>query len=169
MKRIGRRGFVAGATAGVVVVAGAGLVLVCGGGYEIEPEVAYRLELLVPWEYVVIDAVGARLLAPEQAAVADFADQYLQGLPSADLRDVRMLLHFVEQGAPLLVGHTARFTHLGVSAQDAVLRAVERSPVGRLRQGFAVLKAVAEMAYYSQDSAWSAIGYPGPIVTWGRR
>jgi hypothetical protein len=163
MLQLTRRRFVAWAAVGVGAV-GAGLATWRTRGYHVEAAIATRLRLFAPWQYLVVQAAGARIVHPESVNVGLFADAYLVGLPAADRRDVSALIGFVEHGAPLLTGRFERFTALDSAAQDEVLQAIERHRVGRVRAGFNVLKAVAFMALYEQDSSWPAIGYPGPLV-----
>jgi hypothetical protein len=150
-----------------VSAAGAGVAAWRTRGYELEVGIAERLRFFAPWQYLVVQAAGARIVHPLQADVAGFADTYLAALPAADRRDVHALVGFVEHGAPLLVGRFSRFTALSPKARDAVLRAIETSTSGKLRSGFDVLKAVSYMALYRRDDTWSAIDYTGPAVPRG--
>jgi hypothetical protein len=147
--------------------AGAGLAGWRTSGYTLDAAVAARLRFFAPWQYLVVQAAAARIVAPETLDVGMFADGYLAALPPTDRRDVRALVGFVEHGAPLLVGRFERFTSLDATTQDAVLRAIEQNAVGKLRGGFNVLKAVACMALYERDEMWAAIDYPGPLVPRG--
>lgn len=165
---VSRRRFLAWAAV-AAGAAGLGLTALRASGYEVAPEVARKLRFLRPWQLVVVNAVGARIVYPEQAEVGLFADGYLADLAAADQRDVQRLLGFVEHGAPLLTGRLLRFTALDAAAQDAVLRALELGASQRLRAGFGVLKAVAMMALYERDESFAPLGYSGPVVHWGRR
>ena len=166
MSHVTRRHFVTWAAIGVGAV-GVGLTAWRTRGYQVETAITKQLQLFAPWQYLVVQTVGARIVHPQSVNVGLFADAYLAGLPAADLRDVRALIGFVEHGAPLLTGRFHRFTALELTAQDEVLRAIEQHRVGRVRAGFNVLKAVAFMALYERDSSWPAIGYPGPLVPQG--
>ncbi len=146
---------------------GGGIALVRGGGYSLPPGVT--LAELAPWQWVVFDAVGARILAPERADVGSFADAYVAGLAPRDRDDLMGLLAYVEHLAPLAAGFGPRFSQLGPEQQDRVLEAIERHPIGLLRAGFQALKALALMAHYRRDSSFSALGYGGPVVKWSPR
>ncbi len=166
MATVSRRKFVLWTAVGLGV-AGAGLALLRTRGYVVPEAIAAELRYFAGWQYLVMQAAGARIVQPEVVEVGKFADRYLAGLEAADRRDVGALIGFLEHGAPVLTGRLERFTALDPDAQDEVLRAVEHHAAGRLRGGFNVLKAVSYMALYEQDTAWSAIGYPGPLVPRG--
>ncbi len=166
MAGVTRRRFVLWAALGVGAI-GAGLTTWRTGGYPPLPAGASRLQFFTEWQYLVMAAAGARIVHPATAEVARFADGYLAALPAADQRDVRALIGFLEHGAPLLTGRLTRFTALDPAAQDEVLRAVEHHRIGKLRGGFNVVKAVAYMALYEDDTSWTAIDYPGPLVPRG--
>jgi hypothetical protein len=152
---------------GLGAVAG-GLALVRARGYHVPAEVAARLKVLSPWQYRVLEAVGARVLDPEHADVAGFADGYLEDLADADRTDLLRLLAVVEHALPMRLGHLSRFTELSPTAQDEVLSWLELAPIPLLRGGFAALKALAMMAYYRLEASWPAIGYSGPVVLYPR-
>ena len=163
-----RRRFI-GWTAAGVVAAGVGIGVVRSSGYHVPKSVARRLQTLSPWQYVVIDAFGTRVLAPEQADVADFADGYMLGLADSDRDDLLRFVAYLEHIAPLAAGHVSRFSSLGPLAQDDVVHSLQQSKVDLLRAGFQALKALSMMAYYKQPSSWQAIGYTGPVVDWGKK
>ena len=168
MARVPRRRFLVWAAIGLGM-AGSGLAALRTSGYPLARSVTDQLRYFSGWQYLVVQAVGARIVQPESVDVGLFADGYLAGLPPADRRDVGNLIGFIEHGAPLLIGRLERFTALEATAQDDVLRALETHALGRLRGGFNVLKAVSYMALYEQDSSWPAIDYPGPLVPRGPR
>ncbi len=152
---------------GTATLAGAaGLALVRASGYEFPAEVRARLRVLSPWQWVVLSAVGDRLLDPERADVADFADEYLVDLAPQDRADLIKLIAVVEHVAPLQLGLLRRFSSLGPEDQDRVLVELEQSPLGLVRGGFQALKAIAMMALYRSPASWGAIGYDGPVVKW---
>ena len=160
-----RRRFLGWIAAGAVV-GGASIAALRSTGYSIPREIAQKLVVLSPWQYVVIDAFGRRMLDPESADVAAFADGYFVGLADADRRDLLAFVAYVEHLAPLAAGHTKRFSSLGPDAQDEVLESLEQSSIDLLRGGFQALKAVAMMAYYRRPASWPALGYGGPVVLW---
>ncbi len=165
---IDRRRFIGWLTAGVVA-GGVGIGLVRSSGYHLPGRVANKLKTLSPWQYIVVDAFGARVLAPEHADVAGFADDFIVGLAAEDRDNLLRFVAYVEHIAPLREGHISRFSNLGSIAQDQVLGSLEQSNVDLLRAGFQALKALAMMAYYKQPASWKAIGYSGPVVDWGKK
>ena len=146
---------------------GGGVAVVRGGNYHLPKGVS--LARLSPWQWAVFDAVGARILAPERADVASFADGYVAGLAGRDRDDLMGLLAYVEHLAPIAAGCGPRFTQLLPADQDRVLEGIEQSAIGLLRGGFQALKVLALMAYYRQDVSFSPIGYGGPVVKWSSR
>ncbi len=164
--RVGRRRFLGWFTAGTVA-AGTGIGLVRTSGYVIAPDVARKLDALEPWQFVVVEAFGRRVLDPDPIGIGLYTDQYMRGLAASDRRDVGRFIAYVEHIAPLASGHVHRFTKLPPAAQDRVLQAVEQSSVDLLRAGFQALKAMAMMAYFRRPESWKQLGYAGPVVDWG--
>jgi hypothetical protein len=162
---LGRRKFLGWVAAGAVA-GGAGMAAIRASGYRVPREIEKRLEAFRAWHFVVVESIGARLLAPESADVGLFADQYAAGLPDRDRDDLLSMLAYVEHVAPLSHGLARRFSGLTPNEQDRVLAAIERSPIGVLRGGFQALKAVSMMALYRREASWSALGYSGPAVRW---
>jgi hypothetical protein len=160
-----RRRFVGWIAAGVVA-GGAALAFVRTRGYDLADAISGQLQVLAPWQYLVLSAFGRRVLAPEVADVARFADEYLVGLAAADRRDLLAFVAYLEHAAPLAIGHLSRFTELDGERQDAVLASVEQSGIGLMRGGFQALKALAMMAYYRKPESWPALEYGGPVVRW---
>lgn len=147
---------------------GGGIALVRGGNYPPLPK-DVELGALAPWQYLVFQAVGARILAPVSADVGLFADGYVVGLAERDRDDLMGLCAYVEHLAPIAAGFGPRFTQLEPSQQDRVLEQLEQSPIGLLRGGFQALKALSLMAHYRRDESFAALGYGGPAVRWSTR
>lgn len=164
--RVGRRRFLAWLGGGTVVV-GAGLGALRTSGYSVPAEVKQKLAALEPWQFVVVEAFGRRMLAPHPISIGLYTDQYMRDLAATDRRDVGRFIAYLEHVAPLASGHAHRFTNLPPDAQDRVLEAVETSSVNLLRAGFQALKAMAMMAYFRRPGSWQEIGYSGPVVDWG--
>ena len=122
------------------------------------------LEVLSVWQYVVVEAVGARILAPEQASVGTFVDRYCVGLYPEDRRDLQRFLGYVEHVAPLVFGYLSRFSSLSAAGQDKVLSGLEQSTIDDLRAGFQAVKALVMMDFYRREENWASIGYDGPII-----
>jgi hypothetical protein len=165
VKKISRRKFVAWVAA-AFVAGGGGLAVLRAGGIHVPAEVAGRLQSLRPWQYAVVEAVGARIIHPATADVGSFVDGYLGDLPQEDRGQLLRLLTYVEHVAPLLEGRLRRFTQLPAAAQDGVLGRLESSSSDLLRAGFQALKALSFMSLYRRDESWQRIGYSGPMVLW---
>lgn len=161
---ISRRRFSALLTAGAALGATGGFAIWRGSTYPISDDIRRSLVVLAPWQFLVINAVGRRVLAPAVFDVGPFVDRTLSTLAADDLRDLLRFVGWIEHGAPLANGHLSRFTELPASVQDRVLAALETSRYGALRAGFVALKALCTMSYYRQPSSWKEIGYDGPIV-----
>ncbi len=143
-----------------------GIGFVRASGYRLPPEI--QLGQTKAWHYVVLNAIGARMVAPERVDVGLYADSSLAGFVAADRADFSALLTYVEHIAPFAAGHARRFSSLGPSAQEQVLRSLEQSSVGALRAGFQALKGISMMALYRREESWAAIGYTGPVIRWSR-
>ncbi|HEX9100724.1 MAG TPA: hypothetical protein VF997_00905, partial [Polyangia bacterium] len=115
-----RRGFLRAGLVGGVLLGGAAVVGRSLSGYRLDAATAARLRALSPKEYLVMQAVARRVLAPDAADapspdsvdVAGAVDAYVAKLPAAVQRDVRALLQLVEHGSSLFRGGATRFTHL---------------------------------------------------------
>ncbi len=136
--------------------------------------VAARLEVLAPWQYVVVQAVARRIAAPDredasipttdETDVAGFVDGYVAHLPEGLRRDLLRALAFVEHLAPLGVGCVSRFTRLSAGDQDRVLAWLESNDQDLLRGAFDGLKSLVFMGYYRDPRTWRIVGYDGPRV-----
>ena len=160
-----RRRFV-GLFGSLAVASALGMAALRAGGYVVPKAIEEQLVRLRPWQFVVFEAIGRRVLDPEQADVGLFADTYCAALPARDFEDLVGLLAYVEHVAPLGQGFGPRFTQLDARSQDRVLSALEESPIGLLRGGFQAVKALAMMAHYRKDASFGALGYGGPTVRW---
>lgn len=156
----------ASATSGLVA-------LVRTGGYEVAPDVVDALAVLSPGQYVVADALAARIVAPDrpedpsipsarEVGVARFMDGYLAEMGPSMRRDLLRMLHFVEHVAPLSSGFARRFTALSADDQDEVLRGIASSRIEVLRAGFEGLKSLVMMGYYRDPRTWPILEYDGP-------
>ncbi len=174
MKRVSRRRALA--TVGAALLAASTTVaIVRTRGYDVPKEVADRLRVLSPWQYVVLAAVARRIAAPDvedgsvpttdDVGVVEFVDGYLEKLPDAMRRDFLRLLAFVEHLAPVGCKFASRFSRLGAADQDRVLAWLESNSEGLLRGGFDGLKSSVFMGYYRDPRTWKIIGYAGPFVS----
>jgi hypothetical protein len=175
--RVSRRRFVRLGVGGALLLGAGGIFAYQTSGYELAPEVAAGLYALSPKEYLVLRAIAARMLRPDEPAegeeaypgpasldVASAIDVFVARLDDANRTDLKRLIHLVEHGLPITAGETSRFTRLSGEAQDRVLEAMETSPVGLLRGAFNALKSLCVMAYFASPLTWGPIGYDGPLV-----
>lgn len=167
-----RRRFLRLGIGGATVLGLGGLFAWHTSGYEL-PDVDTRaLVALSPKEYLVAEAVAARMLRadgpgwpdPREVGVAHAIDRAVARLDDANRTDLKRLLHLLEHGLPISVGKASRFTRLSGDDQDAVLASMESSSVLLLRGAFDGLKSLCALAYFSDERTWGPIGYDGPLV-----
>ncbi len=60
--------------------------------------------------------------------------------------------------------HGKPFTRLAAEKQDAYLRSWETSRLQLFRFGFASVRNLVLVSFYTQAQSWPAIGYPGPVL-----
>lgn len=164
-----------GAIGGALLAAAGTVAVVRTRGYDVPKDVAGRLRVLSPWQYVVLAAAARRIAAPDvddgsvptadDVDVAGFVDGFLAELPEPMRRDFLRLLAFVEHLAPLGNKIGSRFSRLSASEQDRVLASLESSSEGLLRGGFDGLKSAVFMGYYRDPRTWKIAGYAGPFVS----
>ncbi len=167
-----RRGFLRAGLVGGVLLGGAAVVGRSLSGYHLDPTTASRLRALSPKEYLVMQAVARRVLAPDAADapsadsvdVAGAVDVYVAKLPAAVQRDVRALLQLVEHGSSLFRGGATRFTRLSPEEQDATLADWQRSSLLVRRRGFQALRTLAFVGYFRDERTWPLLGYTGPML-----
>jgi len=166
-RRFLRNTLVGGALLGAAAVVGRHL-----SGYRLDADTTAKLRALSPKEYLILDAVVRRMLAPDAPGAPDagsvgatlFVDGYLSRLDEGLRSDVRALLHLVEHGSgPFRFGLT-RFTHMSPVEQDATLDDWARSRLAVRRRGFQALKTLAMLGYWRADATWPLIGYTGPML-----
>ena len=169
---ISRRGFVRAGLAGAVVLGGAAVIGRQLRGYAVDPATAARLRVLSPKEYLVMQAVARRVLAPDaadapSADAVDTAlavDAYVAKLPRSIQQEIAALLQLVEHGSGWLRLRASRFTRMTAAEQDATLRDWESSSLTLRRRGFQGLRTLAFVGYWRDDRTWSVIGYTGPML-----
>lgn len=155
------------------MLVGSGFAVVRTRGYDMASERERSLVSFAPWQALVFDALARRISAPDEVGdapsaddvgVTAFVDKFVASMHPAMRRDVLRLLGFVEHVAPLLAKRAARFSRLGASDQDAVLRALEASDENVLRGAFSGLKSLVFMGYYRDPRTWKLLAWPGPLV-----
>lgn len=158
-----------------VAATGGALTVARTGDYAFDRARASKLQALTPWQFVVVQHLARRIVAPDDpsdatvltaddAEVADFIDGYLAGMSRSMRRDLSRMLQYVEHLAPLSEGYLHRFTALSPEDQDQVLRGIESSRLDLLRAGFNGLKSLVMMGYYRDPRSWSVLSYRGPLV-----
>ena len=156
-----------------------GLILGMGGvfayqqsGYELSADKVKSLKILGAKEYLVLQAISARILASDQEGdaeaselgVVEWIDGYLERQSPWVKKDFLMLLNAIEHTGPIMDFHFSRFTRMSKASQDKVLDNWARSRIGLRKQGFNGLKGLCVMAYYRHPKTWSMLGYDGPLV-----
>src|SRR6476619_1129061 len=104
---LSRRGFLRTTLTGSICLGCAAIVGRNLSGYSVAPEIGSQLKALSAKEYLIVQAVARRILAPDgaDAPTADsleiglFIDGYLARLEAPLRDDVRALLHLVEHGS----------------------------------------------------------------------
>lgn len=75
-----------------------------------------------------------------------------------------VLLQLVEWSPVLFQLRFARFTNLPPEEQDDCLRDWMTSRLELRRIGFAALKNLSMLGWYSQEASWASVGYAGPLI-----
>lgn len=170
-----RRWLKAALALGAVSAASGVVAFLRTGDYEVAPEIAKKLVVFSPGEFVVAEAIASRIVAPDrpddptiptarEVGVALFMDGYLSGMRASMRRDLLRMLHYVEHVAPLASGFAHRFSSLSAEAQDEVLQGIASSRVTVLRAGFEGLKSLVMMGYYRDPRTWPILDYAGPTI-----
>jgi hypothetical protein len=169
---LSRRRFLRAGLVGGALLAGAAVIGRSLSGYHLDEATARRLRALSPKEYLILQAVARRVLAPDApdapsadaVDVAMGADAYLAKLPPPVVREVRALLQLVEHGSALFQLRGTRFSRMSPAAQDATLADWQRSSLTVRRRGFQALRTLAFLGYWRDDRTWPLIGYTGPML-----
>jgi hypothetical protein len=150
-----------------------GLILLLGGGTGLaffpsrDGFVAPpQLLSLTQARFQVLAAVAARVVpaGADAAAVALGVDRILSYAVIETRQDIEKLLGLFENALPglLLDGRALPFTRLSEPGQDAVLESWRTSMLTLRRSGYQALRKLCLVAYWTQESAWAAIGYDPP-------
>jgi hypothetical protein len=169
---ISRRGFLArgAGTAGLLSV---GNLLGCQDEhYRALAGGEYQPGVLATREFAVLRAVARRMVprdgahpGADELGVAARIDRELGFHPSPIGEEFGLALRLVEWW-PLPL-RFARFTRLSAAEQDAQLSGLAGSSFSLPRSAFQGIKFFVMLFHYSQEAAWSAIGYGGPFVERG--
>jgi hypothetical protein len=117
----------------------------------------------------ILGAVVARMVDTGEAPVdpADAVatiDALCASLDPALTEPLPLLVRLVEWSPPLFQLRFARFTNLPPGEQDDCLRDWMTSRLGLRRMGFAALKNLSMLGWYSQERSWASVGYAGPLL-----
>ena len=171
--KVGRRSFVKGGIAFVLLIGGSAVAVVRTRGYSVPA--GRTLAGLSAWQFVVVEHAARRIAAPDRpgdasiptaddADVAVFVDGWMAQMHRAMRRDLGRFLGYLEHLAPVAVGLGSRFSRLEPADQDRVLAGIEASSNDMLRAGFEGLKSLVFMGYYRDPRTWSIVGYDGPMI-----
>jgi len=150
-----------------------GLLLLLGGGTGLAyfPSrdgfaVPQQLLSVTPAGFQVLAAIAARVAPPgaDGAAVALEVDRILSYAVAETRQDFDKLLGLFENALPglLLDGRALPFTRLSEAGQDEVLESWRTSRLALRRSGYQALRKLCMVAYWTQPSAWVAVGYDPP-------
>ncbi len=139
-------------------------------GYHLDDNIAARLSVLSPKEFLILDAIVGRIVAGDgdgpknSVETALFVDRYLGNLDPALQKDLRALLHLVEHASGPWRFSFSRFTHMSDAHKDAVLYDWQVSRLVFRRRCFQALRSLAFLAYYREPTTWIELGYTGPVL-----
>ncbi|MBI4509322.1 MAG: pyridoxal-phosphate dependent enzyme [Deltaproteobacteria bacterium] len=157
-----RRQLVVGGSAAI----GAGLLAWHRLGFYPELD-GWRGVVLSPREAFIVSAAAEAIvpiepLGPTPIEIAAHVDRYLVGLPNDLIKEIHLLLHFIEQGTPIGL-KVARFTRLAPTDRDELLGTMSRRR-GLVAQAYRGIRDLCMAGYYQDPRAWRAIGYSGPWI-----
>ncbi|MDD5545015.1 MAG: gluconate 2-dehydrogenase subunit 3 family protein [Acidobacteriia bacterium] len=104
------------------------------------------------------------LPAASSLNVAGKLDQFLTTIDPPVAAQIAQLLDLFEFSPMIFDFKWGRFSSLSPGEQDEILNSWATSRLEFRRTGFVALKKLSMAVYYSQEAAWKAIGYDGPLV-----
>ncbi|MBE2251209.1 MAG: gluconate 2-dehydrogenase subunit 3 family protein [Myxococcus sp.] len=159
-----------GLLGGALLALGGGAFLFTRKSVEVEPP-ADGLKVLTAREFAVLTSLSYRLLprregfpTVELVQVARGCDRILTLVDPTALTETKQLLVLLENALPnfLFGRRAATFTTMSTDDQDAVLSEWQHSRITVRRSGFTALRSLVMAAYFSSDTTWPGLGYPGP-------
>ena len=102
--------------------------------------------------------------AVRSTSAIDVIDGLCSRLDPALTGPLPYLLRAVEWGPWIFELRFSRFSGLDTAGRDDSLRDWMESRLGLRRLGFAALRNLAFLGYYSQEETWPLIGYRGPLL-----
>ena len=163
-----RRAFLKAAGA----VAAAGLLPAgCGGVPDLlAPPPDLRLAALSRRAYATVNAVGARIVGPQGAALIERRTVDVGALADQVLARNPVLAGLLSQGLAVLefgvwplVAKFRPFTSLSAEAQDRVLADLAGSHFETKRELFGAVRALVFSTFYGAPATRLLSGYPGPF------
>jgi len=90
------------------------------------------------------------------------AELFIASQDDSTRSKLRLLLTFFEWGAALKCGR--RFTRLSAGKRDDYMQAWERCGIQLFRFGFASLRNLVLLSFYTRPESWPMLHYPGPVL-----
>lgn len=109
---------------------------------------------------------NAALQAQEIDAVLARTDRFLAGLPQHVVAELDQLLGLLGSapGRRLLVGLQPSWQEASLADVSAALRSMRDSGISLRVQAYQGLHDIVFVSYFSGDTSWTVLGYPGPIA-----
>ena len=127
----------------------------------------HETEVLTQIVERMVDSDDPRAPAVRETGAIATIDRLLAQLDPALTSDLPLALQLFEWGPIVFDLGFSRFTRMGPAEQDASIRCWMESRLELRRQGYAALRNLAFIGYYSQDAAFRGIGYRGPLIARG--
>ena len=91
-------------------------------------------------------------------------EQLLAGLDREVVGSVKLLLRVVDLWPAVMELRFRRFRSLSDAEKDESLEGWLTSRIALRRQIFFGLRNLAQYGYWTDDSTWPLVGYPGPMI-----
>jgi hypothetical protein len=156
---------------------GSAVVLAVGGGAIALVTPGLRNGRLTPESRTIVGVIAAAFLGavlPTEPATRVAALNGLFGrleasvaaLPAHAQGDLSRLLALLatSAGRRMLAGLDGPWPEAGQARVEAALQSMRISPLALRRQAYQALHDFVGVAYFSDESTWAVLGYPGPIV-----
>ncbi len=156
-----RRRLLQAGAAALVLAAGADRLLL---GYEPLPN--WKGTVLSAREATILQAVAEALISPRPTgqallAIAQGVDGFLSYLPDGLVREIHVLITFIEQSTPLGL-ELRRLSNLTPAARESALSSL-RDRGGLLLVAYRGIRDLCLLGHYQQPSTWPALSYAGPL------
>lgn len=103
---------------------------------------------------------------PALEALVQRVDVLVAGLPPHAQAELSQLLALLDSapGRRLLAGLDAQWGQASTADIQAALQSMRFSTLSLRQQAYQALHEIVNGAYFSEQAAWAALGYPGPIA-----